>query len=238
MNKSSKLILVGAGPGAADLITIRGAKAIAEADVILYDALVDEKLLEYASDEAEKIYVGKRAGNHYASQDEINGLIASYAYQGKVILRLKGGDPGIFGRMAEEIDVAHKYNMALEVVPGVSSVIGIPTILQMPLTQRGVSESVWITTGTNARCELSEDINIAAQSTATVIIVMGMSRLQDIIAIFTIYRGVSHPIAIIYKGTTDEEIVLKGTLGNIMALYKEAKLSSPSLIIIGIQDNK
>lgn len=232
MNKS-RLILVGAGPGAADLITLRGVKAIAQADVILYDALIDNSLLAYASTSAIKIFVGKRVGAHYASQSDINALIVEYALQNKVIVRLKGGDPGIFGRMAEEITTAYMHNIDVEVVPGVSSVTGIPALQQIPLTQRGSSESIWITTGTTSKCELSSDIEFAAQTSATVIIVMGMSRLLEIVNIFRKYRGDNHPIALIHKGSTMEEKSIFGTLGNIMTLMAMNPLQSPTLILIG-----
>ena len=231
--KKPKLILVGAGPGAADLITVRGANAISKADVILYDALIDLALLDYAAYSAEKIFVGKRVGTHYASQAEINALIVAHALQNKVVVRLKGGDPGIFGRMAEELAAALQHDIDVEVVPGVSSVTGIPALMQIPLTQRGSSESIWITTGTTSKCELSADIDIAAQSSATVLIVMGMSRLQEIVDVFRKYRGNTHPICIVHKGSTAEEQVIIGTLGNIMSLYAEQPLSSPSLILIG-----
>lgn len=231
--KKSKLILVGAGPGAADLITLRGVNAIAQADVILYDALVDVSLLDYASTSAIKIFVGKTVGAHYASQTEINALIVEHALQNKVVVRLKGGDPGIFGRMVEEITTAYHHDIDVEVVPGVSSVTGIPALQQIPLTQRGSSESIWITTGTTSRCELSADIELAAQSSATVLIVMGMSRLQEIVNIFRNYRADNHPIALIHKGSTIEEKCIIGTLGNIMNLYATNPLNSPSLILIG-----
>lgn len=227
-----KLTLIGAGPGDPDLISVKGMKALQQAKVVLYDALVHTDLLNYAKN-AECIYVGKRAGTHYHSQGEINQLILEKANEFGEVVRLKGGDPFIFGRGQEEVDFAAKHNIVVEVIPGITSAIGIPSLHQIPLTKRGTNESVWIVTGTTKKCQISEDIIIAAQSNATVVVLMGMSQLEEIVTIFKEKRGENHPIAIIQNGSFENEKYIKGTLDNIIQLKENNQITSPALIIIG-----
>jgi uroporphyrin-III C-methyltransferase len=230
--RKAKLILVGAGPGDPELISLKGMKALQQADIVLYDALVHTDLLNYA-EKAEKIYVGKRAGQHSYSQDEINNLIIESCKKYKIIVRLKGGDPFIFGRGQEEIDIAQKNGITTEVIPGISSATGIPALNNIPLTKRGSNESVWITTGTTSECKLSNDIEIAAKSSATVVILMGMSQLHQIISIFKIHKDKSFPISIIQNGSLQNEKKVTGTLETIESLVKENEIRSPAIIIIG-----
>jgi len=173
-----KLTVVGAGPGDPDLITLKAINAIASADVIMYDALVNKELLQYASKKAELIFVGKRKGCYAYQQNQINELIVVSALRGNHVVRLKGGDPFIFGRGAEELEYAKEYAIEVAVVPGISSSAAVPAYQGIPLTKRNASQSFWVITGTTKSHEISTDIALAAKSTATVVILMGMGKLS------------------------------------------------------------
>lgn len=228
-----KLTVVGAGPGDVDLITIKAIKAIESADVILYDALINEELLNYASKKAELIFVGKRKGCYAYQQEQINELIVSRAKSHGHVVRLKGGDPFIFGRGAEEIDYARQFGLETFVVPGISSSFAVPAYQGIPLTKRGASESFWVITGTTKSHQLSSDVLLAAQSTATVVILMGMGKLNEIVEIFKSQNKHETAVAIIQNGTTKNEKVGFGTISNIVKFAEKKQLSSPSIIIIG-----
>ncbi|MCO4291423.1 uroporphyrinogen-III C-methyltransferase [Solitalea sp. MAHUQ-68] len=228
-----KLTLVGAGPGDPDLLTIKGFKALAEADVILFDALANEELLKYASKHAELISVGKRAGKHSMKQDEINQLIVKKAFQRGHVVRLKGGDPFIFGRGYEEIDYAEAFGIETVVIPGISSFYSVPELQKIPVTARGTNESFWVVTGTTAAGELSKDIIHAAQSSATVIILMGMHKLAEIAAVFSSNNKQDTPVAIIQNGSLPNEKAGYSTIESMVTMAKEQQLSNPAIIIIG-----
>lgn len=228
-----RLTLVGAGPGDPDLISVKGAKALAEADVVLYDALVNPVLLDYAPSEAKKIFVGKREGNHSYTQDQINELIVESAFAYGHVVRLKGGDPFVFGRGHEELTYAEAFNIPATVVPGISSAVAVPELQRIPLTRRGVSESFWVITGTTSSGRISKDIFTAAQSDATVIILMGMHKLQEITEIFRQAGKGETPVAIIQNGTLPDERVGIGTLDTITTVAREQGLGSPAIIVIG-----
>lgn len=225
--------LVGAGPGDPDLLTIKGAKALAEANVILYDALANEEILSYAPKKAIKIFVGKRKGCHEYTQDQINQLIVDNALTYGHVVRLKGGDPFIFGRGGEEIDFVESFGIPTFVVPGISSSIAVPAYQGISLTKRGVSESFWVITGTTSDRKLSNDVALAAQSSATVVILMGMSKLSQIIDLFQKESKGETPVAIIQNGTTAQEKIGVGTINTIQQVVTEHKLSSPAIIVIG-----
>lgn len=227
------LQLIGAGPGDPELITLKGVRAIQLADVILYDALANEILLEYAKPTAIKQFVGKRYGCHELSQQEINALIVDYASHYKRIVRLKGGDPFVFGRALEEIEVAREYGIEVEVIPGISSAIAVPASQMIPLTARGINESFWITTGTTRSGRVSQDIKLAAQSTATVVILMAMSKLEEIMDIFKSFGKSDTPVAIIQDGTTPNEKMVIGTVKEISYKAQYAGLTNPAIIVIG-----
>ena len=182
---SPKLTVVGAGPGDPELITLKAINAIRSADVILYDALVNSELLEYASSSTEKIFVGKRRGYYSYQQEQINDLIVTKAQQYGHVVRLKGGDPFVFGRGSEELEFAQLHALQTEVVPGISSALAVPAGQGIPLTMRHVSESFWVITGTTKMHLLSSDVKIAAQSTATIVILMGMGKLSEIVNVFS-----------------------------------------------------
>ena len=179
-----KLSVVGAGPGDPELITIKAVNTLKSAKVVLYDALINRELLEYAP-QAEHIFVGKRKDKHRYSQDEINELIVKYALERGHVVRLKGGDPFIFGRGSEEINYAKSRGLETAVVSGITSAAAVPANVGIPLTQRGTAESFWVITGTTSQKKLSDDVRLAAQSTATVVILMGMGKLGEIVRIFS-----------------------------------------------------
>lgn len=233
------LTLVGAGPGDPELISIKGMKAIEAADVLLYDALVHPRLLDHASSDCMKIFVGKRNRNHAKTQDETNELIVFHALNNQHVVRLKGGDPFIFGRGQEEIDYAETFGITCDVVLGISSV-NLPGYYGMPLTQRGVNESFWAVTATTRDGNLSRDLELVAQSTATAVIFMGLGRLSQIMKIYQKLHRYDTPVAIISNGSLDSGRVIKSTVSEIEELQSQEKLTAPALIVIGeaIADQK
>lgn len=231
--KKSLLSLVGAGPGNQDLITLKAIKTIKAADVILYDALANTSLLDYAAENAVIQFVGKRYGCHAMSQQEINQLIIAYALSHGRVVRLKGGDPFVFGRAQEEIDAARAHGIEVEVIPGISSAIAVPASQMIPLTCRGINESFWVTTGTTQSGDISSDIKLAAQSSATVVILMAMSKLEAIMDIFSSYGKGETPVAIIQDGTTDKEKCVIGNVKDIAFRAQHAGLGNPAIIVVG-----
>jgi uroporphyrin-III C-methyltransferase len=232
MHRSPKLTVVGAGPGDLELITLKAIKALQEADVVLYDALVDIALLDYA-DKAEHIFVGKRKGCYAFHQDQINELIVQRAQLKGHVVRLKGGDPFVFGRGAEEMAYAAEYGLEVAIVPGISSCISVPASQNIPVTRRGAAESFWVITGTTKEHELSSDIQLAAKSNATVVILMGMSKLSAIVELFIKENKSNTPVAIIQNGTKEDEQVGVGTINTIQNIVNKQKLTNPAIIIIG-----
>lgn len=230
MNSIGQLTLVGAGPGDPDLISIKGVKAIASADVILYDALVNTQLLKYAVSRCARIYVGKRAGSHSASQEKINELIVRHALEGKHVVRLKGGDPFIFARGKEEIDYARAFGIPTEVVIGISS-LNLPGYYGIPLTTRGVNESFWVVTATNRYGQLSDDAKLAAQSSATVVYFMGLGKLREIVSIYRSLGKDEVPVAIVSQGSLPTAQVVTGTIHTIVEDSRD--IPAPALIVIG-----
>lgn len=230
--RNGKLTVVGAGPGDVDLITLKGVKALQAADVVLYDALVSAELLDYAP-QAEKIFVGKRKGCYTYQQEQINELIVQRADQGLHVVRLKGGDPFVFGRGAEEMEYAAELGLEVAVVPGISSSVSVPASQNIPVTKRGAAESFWVITGTTKEHKLSNDVALAAKSSATVIILMGMSKLGEIMELFKQEGKQETPVAIIQNGTTEHEKIGIGTVASIENKAKEQQLSNPAIIIIG-----
>ena len=228
-----KLTVVGAGPGDKDLITLKAIKAIQDADVILYDALINEDLLDYAFAKAELIFVGKRKGCYSYQQEQINELIVSLAKSHGHVVRLKGGDPFIFGRGAEEMDYARTHGLKTAMVPGISSALSVPAYQVIPLTKRGASESFWVITGTTKSHKISADVALSAKSTATVVILMGMGELSEIVSIFTTEGKADIPVAIIQNGTTPQENVGIGSISTIEGIVAEKNLDAPAIIVIG-----
>lgn len=228
-----KVTLVGAGPGDPDLLTLKGVKALAEARVVLYDALANEAIMNHAPKSAIRIFVGKRKGCHSYSQDQINQLIVDNALTYGNVVRLKGGDPFIFGRGGEEIEFVESFGIPTSVVPGISSSIAVPANQGISLTKRGVSESFWVITGTTSDRNLSADVALAAKSSATVVILMGMSKLSQIVSLFQKESKGETPIAIIQNGTLANEKIGIGTINSIQEIVVEKNLSNPAIIVIG-----
>lgn len=228
-----RIQLVGAGPGDPELITLKAVKALANARVILYDALANTDLLNHCRTDSIKIFVGKRYGCHALSQQEINQLMIEQALEHGTLVRLKGGDPFVFGRAQEEIEAARQAGIPVEVIPGISSALAVPASKMIPLTCRGISESFWVTTGTTRSGEISTDIQLAARSTATVVILMAMSKLEAIMDIFAANGKASTPVAIIQEGTTDKEKMVTGTVRDIAFKAAYANMQNPAIILVG-----
>ncbi|MGG6232373.1 uroporphyrinogen-III C-methyltransferase [Tenacibaculum sp. SDUM215027] len=233
MKNQPKLTVVGAGPGDADLITLKAIKALEQADVVLYDALVNNDLLGYVNPNAELIFVGKRRGCYRYQQEQINELIVARGFSHGHVVRLKGGDPFIFGRGAEEMEYAAKHGLKVAVVPGISSSLAVPAYQNIPLTKRGSSESFWVITGTTKQHQLSNDVALAAKSSATVVILMGMGKLSEIIHLFKEAGKNELPVAIIQNGTTPEEKIGIGTVDTIEEVVAKNNLSNPAIIVLG-----
>lgn len=231
--KSSKLTLVGAGPGDADLITLKGIKALQHADVILYDALANTELLDFAKPSAIKVYVGKRGGQRSFDQKKINQLIISYAAIYGEVVRLKGGDPFIFGRGYEEIAFAEKNGLATEVVPGISSATGLTAINNISLTQRGIAYGFWVLTASTAGNQFNQDIALAAQANSTVVILMGVRKLQQIAEIYKDYGQFDLPVMIIQNGSLPNERVVSGSISTIVQKAADHEVEAPAIIVIG-----
>lgn len=225
--------LVGAGPGVKDLITIRGLRAIRKADAILYDALIDKSLLDEAPPNIPKIYVGKRCGKHYAKQEEINSLLVDYALNYGHAVRLKGGDPFVFGRASEEIAHVESFGIPVTVIPGVSSAIAVPVNQGIPLTQRGTASSFWVMTATKRDGSFSEDLILASKSSATMVILMGVRKFLEIANEIGKYRGGLTPVALIQNGTLHHESCSVGNLANAESLFKSIDISQPGIIVVG-----
>ncbi|WP_299163081.1 uroporphyrinogen-III C-methyltransferase [uncultured Tenacibaculum sp.] len=233
MRNLPKLTVVGAGPGDIELITLKAINALKQADVVLYDALVNNDLLEYVNPNAEIIFVGKRRGCYRYQQEQINELIVARGHSHGHVVRLKGGDPFIFGRGAEEMEYAAKFGLQTAVVPGISSSLAVPAYQNIPLTKRGSSESFWVITGTTKQHQISNDVALAAKSSATVVILMGMGKLPEIIKLFQKENKHDLPVAIIQNGTTPQEKIGIGTVDTIEQIVSKKKLSNPAIIILG-----
>lgn len=232
MEPKPRLTVVGAGPGDPDLITVKATKELASADVVLYDALIAPELLDYCKPEAEKIYVGKRPGESH-SQDAINFLIVEKAYMYGHVVRLKGGDPFIFGRGMEEIEYAQQFGLETAYIPGISSSVAAAGYAGIPLTTRGVSESFWVITGTKSDGSLSKDLALALQSSATIVVLMGMSKIEQIAELCIQQGKADLPIAVVQQGTTVHQKVGIGTAKNIKFVVEHNKLSNPAVIVLG-----
>ncbi|MFT6715682.1 MAG: uroporphyrin-III C-methyltransferase [Saprospiraceae bacterium] len=228
----AQLSLVGAGPGDPELLTIKAVKALNRADVVMYDALVDKTLLDHAPN-AIKVFVGKRGGKQYLSQEDINELMVQNVLHHGHVVRLKGGDPFVFGRGHEEKEYAESFNIKVTVIPGITSAVSVPELQGIPVTRRGVSESFWVLTATNKKDELSNDLHLAAQSTATVVILMGTRKLNKITALYKQLGKGDEFIAVIQNGSQQNEKIALGQIGNIEKVVVEKEIGSPAVIIIG-----
>lgn len=230
--KEPKITLVGAGPGDPELLTIKGLKAIQSADVIIYDALVNEDLLKEAPD-AIKIYAGKRKGHKAMSQKEINKLIVESALQYGHVVRLKGGDSFVFGRGFEEIQFIRMFGIQAEVIPGISSCIAVPALANIPVSHRGINTHFTVVTATLSDGSLNPEINSIAELNGTVVILMGLSKLQEIAEIYQRIGKESIPMAVISKGSTKEQQTIFSQAKNIHEHAEKIQSLSPAVIVIG-----
>ena len=231
-SSKAKVTLIGAGPGDPELLTLAAIKALKSADVILYDALVNPEILEWGM-YAQKIFVGKRKGYKRFTQDEINYLLVKYAMQYGHVVRLKGGDPFVFGRGGEELEAVDAFGIDTQIIPGVSSATSASAAVGISLTQRNISEGFWVITGTTKEQGLSQDIQLAARSNSTVVILMGMNKLPQIVELFTNENKASSPIAIIEKAYTSEQKFVIGNIYNIIEQVRENDIKNPAVIVIG-----
>ncbi len=228
-----KLILVGAGPGDPELISVKGLKALQKAKVVLYDALVHTDLLDEIPKDAVKVFVGKRAGKHSFKQEQINKLIVKYALTFGEVVRLKGGDPFVFGRGKEEVEFAANYGVENEVIPGLSSSTSLPALQGISLTQRNVNESFWVLTGTKSDGSISADLKLAAQSTATVVVLMGRRKLEQIASLYQAQGRGELPVAVIQNGSLPNEKVVLGKVSNIAQRADAKGIGTPAIIVLG-----
>lgn len=231
MNIHPKLTLVGAGPGDPELITIKAVRALESADVVLYDALVDPELLQYAP-EAVHIPVGKRAGKSSVSQDTINSLIVESAHRHGHVVRLKGGDPFVFGRGFEEQEYAEKHGIETHVVLGISSVM-LPGLFGIPLTCRGINQSFSVVTATTKEGILSDEVINAAKFSPTTLYFMGLGKIDLIASEYIKNERQDLPVAIISKGSHADQNVIKGTVSDILDLVAEHQPEAPALLVFG-----
>src|SRR6266850_5548651 len=236
MKPKGMVYLVGAGPGDAGLLTLRGAELLSRADVVVYDALVNSDLLRYAPKTAEIIYGGKRAKEHVIPQDELNQLLISKAREGKTVVRLKGGDPYVFGRGGEEAEQLADAGIPFEVVPGVSSFVAVPNYGGVPLTHREFSSKLTLITGHEDPAKEASTVDWAqvAHTPGTKVIMMGTDRIGQI-AQTLVSNGMdaSTPIAMVRWGTTGHQQSIEGTLGNIADVAAKEKIGPPTVAVIG-----
>jgi uroporphyrin-III C-methyltransferase len=219
--------LIGAGPGDPELITLKAIKFLEKANVVIYDRLANEEILKYA-DGAQLIYVGKRAGAHSKNQDEINHILIEQAKKHDLVVRLKGGDPFVFGRGGEEMLALLEEGIQVELVPGVTSAIGVPTTVGLPVTHRGVATSFTVVTGHEDPTKSKKQVNWNYNAD-TVIILMGVGRLEENTREIMKYKDPKTPVCVIENGTMPDERIVMGTLENIT----ERDIEPPALVIVG-----
>jgi uroporphyrin-III C-methyltransferase/precorrin-2 dehydrogenase/sirohydrochlorin ferrochelatase len=231
--RAGTVTLVGAGPGDPELITVAGARALAEADVVVYDRLVDPRLLDRAPAEAERIYVGKEPGRAAIPQERIDAMLVERARGGAHVVRLKGGDPFVFGRGGEELLACAAAGVPCVVVPGISSAIAAPAAAGIPVTHRGLSRSFAVVTGSSA---YGDDVDLASAATATdtLVVLMAAGSLEERCAeLVAAGRPTDEPAAIVQWATTPEERTVTGTLADLPILAHEARIGPPATLVVG-----
>jgi uroporphyrin-III C-methyltransferase len=219
--------LIGAGPGDPDLITLKAIKALKKADVVIYDRLANEEILKYAEG-AEMIYVGKKAGEHYKKQEEINQILVDQGKKHDVVVRLKGGDPFVFGRGGEEMLALLAERIPVEFVPGVTSAIGVPTSAGLPVTHRGVATSLTVVTGHEDPTKDEKQVKWDFKAD-TIVILMGVGLLEENTNEIMKYKDPETPVCVIENGTSPDQRIITGTLENIAQNH----INTPALVIVG-----
>ena len=219
--------LVGAGPGDPDLITVKGIKALKKADVVVYDRLANDEILDYTKN-AELIYVGKKSGEHYKKQDEINQILVDQAKTHDVVVRLKGGDPFVFGRGGEEMLTLLENGIDVEFIPGVTSAIGVPTSAGLPVTHRGVATSLTVVTGHEDPTKPNKQVKWNFNSD-TLVILMGVGLLKENIKEIIKYKDLKTPVCVIENGTMSDQKIITGTLEDIT----NNDINTPAIVIVG-----
>ena len=223
--------IVGGGPGDPGLITVKGLECLRREDVVLYDRLVTQELLVEPSSHAEMIDVGKEPKRHRRSQDEINALLIEKAREGKIVVRLKGGDPYVFGRVGEECQALAEAGIPYEVVPGVSSAIAVPAYAGIPVTQRGITTAFTVVAGHTGGADSSIDWEAIARI-GTIVFLMGVEHLPEIVEKLIAHaRPAETPAALIQEGTTRNQLIVSGTLEDIVE--KSRGVHPPAILIVG-----
>lgn len=236
--KEGKVYLVGAGPGDPGLITVRGLELLRKAEVVIYDYLANSVLLEEVRPEAELIYAGKKAHQHTLTQDKINALLVQYGREGKQVVRLKGGDPFVFGRGGEEAQVLREAGIKFEIVPGVSSAIAVPAYAGIPLTHRNFNSSFTVIAGHENPFEAISETNLnweaLSKTGGTLVFLMGLKYLEGIVArLIKAGHPLQIPVACIRWGTLPEQQIVTGTLETIVEQVRQAKFTPPVVIVVG-----
>jgi uroporphyrin-III C-methyltransferase len=231
--KTGRVYLVGAGPGDPGLLTVRGLELLRKADVVVYDQLVNPALLEHAPPSAERIFAGKRAGRHCIAQEAINQVLIRLSRSGSHVVRLKGGDPFVFGRGGEEAEALADAGIPFEIVPGVSSASAVPAYAGIPLTHRKIASSFAVVTGHEARkSEDAVDWSKLAMAVDTLVIMMGLGNLPIIVTKLIAHgRAPDTPASVLSCGTTRDQETVYGTLADIVK--KSAHVKPPALIVVG-----
>lgn len=234
-SKRGKVFLVGAGPGDPELITLKGARALERADVVVYDRLVHRSLLDMAPSSAECISVGKKGGHYSFPQDRIHQLLVQKAYQGCQVVRLKGGDPFLFGRGGEEALFLLEHDVPFELIPGVTSALAVPASVGVPVTHRGAASSVAFVTGHQADTA-SDPVDWSALATAvdTLVVLMPVKNLRWIVSQLVLHgRSLDTPVSLIQWGTREDQKHIFSDLKNVVAEAQRERIESPALLVVG-----
>lgn len=233
---NGKVYICGAGPGDPKLITVKAAELLKTCEVVLYDRLISKKIINLIPSTSEKLYVGRAAGDPVTRQDNTNQLMINYAKRGKKVLRLKGGDPFIFGRGGEEAECLVQNDIKFEIIPGITSAIGSAEYAGIPLTHRKLASSLAIVTGHEDPDKAAPAVkwDKLASAVDTIVILMGIGKIEKI-SRSLIQAGVdkNEEIAVVENGTIKKQRIIKGTLSNIVAKIQDAKVKSPAVIIVG-----
>lgn len=239
MSRPGTVYLVGAGPGNPELITVRGLRTLRAADVVVYDRLAGVELLREARADAERVFAGKAAGFAALSQRGIEGVLIDRAREGKTVVRLKGGDPFLFGRGGEEVEALHAAGIPYEVVPGVSSALAAPLAAGIPVTQRGLASSVTIVTGHEDSTKRESDLDWSAlaatiRTGGTLVVLMGLERVESIASCLGAHGvDAGMPAAAVSSATLANQRVVLSTLRELVADIRQAELQSPTVLVIG-----